>query len=83
VILLLSNRDAVNLAFWPFGLIAAVPLGAVVLVVLLLGLIIGWLTHLPARLGAQRRTRRAERRNAELEARAPVLLPPEQLPPPR
>ncbi len=74
-VFLLSNRDAVSLGFWPFGFVLALPLGAVVLVLFVLGFLVGLLFHLPARLAATRRAKRAERRVAELEAR-PVAPPP-------
>ena len=60
VVFLLSNRDSVGLGFWPFGFVLAVPLGAVVLVALVVGFLGGLAAHLPKRLGAQRRARRAE-----------------------
>jgi len=69
VIFLLSNRDPVGLGFWPFGFVLALPLGAVVLAVLAIGFFAGLLFHLPRRLGAGRRAKRAEKRAAELEAR--------------
>ncbi len=72
MIFLLSNRVAVDIGFWPFGFLAALPLGAVVLAVLVLGFVLGLLFHLPGRVSANRRAKRAERRNAELEARAGV-----------
>ena len=74
VIFLLSNREAVAIAFWPFGFVAALPLGAVVLAVLCLGFLGGLLFHMPARFAAGRRAKKAENRAAELEARA--ALPP-------
>ena len=48
--------------------------GAVVLAVLVLGFLLGLLFHLPGRLSANRRAKRAEKRNAELESRQ--VLPP-------
>ncbi len=74
VILLLSNRGPMDIRFWPFGLVTF-PEGAVVLVVLALGFVLGLLFHLPGRLSAKRRAKRAERRVAELEAR-PAFVPP-------
>ncbi len=79
LVFLLSNRGAVALGFWPFGFVLAVPLGAVVLVALVVGFLGGLVAHLPKRLGAQRRARRAEKRVAELEGRlaqpAPAAVP--------
>jgi len=72
VIFLLSNRVPVAIGFWPFGFVAALPLGAVVLAVLVLGFLLGLAFHLPHRFAANRRARRAEKRSAELEARLTV-----------
>jgi uncharacterized integral membrane protein len=74
VVFLLSNRDGVALGFWPFGFFVTVPLGAVVLVALAAGFFAGLLAHLPRRVSAARRARKAEKRVAELEGRlaAPV-----------
>ncbi len=72
MVFLLSNRDAVPLGFWPFGLFIALPLGAVVVAALLLGFLAGLAAHLPKRFGAQRRAKRAEKRVAELEGRIAV-----------
>ncbi len=69
MVFLLSNRDAVALGFWPFGFVVSLPLGAVVLVVLALGFFAGLAFHLPTRMSASRRAKRAEKRNVELEAR--------------
>ncbi len=85
IVFLLSNRDPVGLQFWPFGFVVALPLGAVVLAVLIFGFLAGLVFHLPRRLGANRRAKRAEKRNAELEARlaAPpaVVVNPAAAPP--
>ncbi len=75
VIFLLSNRDAVAFGFWPFPMVVALPLGAVILASLALGFVLGILFHLPRRLGSNRRAKRAEKRNAELEARLAVPPP--------
>jgi uncharacterized integral membrane protein len=85
VVFLLSNRDSVGLGFWPFGFVLAVPLGAVVLVALVVGFLGGLAAHLPKRLGAQRRARRAEKRVAELEGKLaqPVTAVPRLAPPVR
>ncbi len=69
VIFLLSNRLAVPVGFWPFNLAISLPFGAVVLAALLLGFFAGLLAHLPKRLGAARRAKRAEKRVAELEGK--------------
>ncbi len=69
VVFLLSNRDGVALGFWPFGLFVTVPLGAVVLVALVIGFLSGLVAHLPRRMSAGRRARRAEKRVAELEGK--------------
>jgi uncharacterized integral membrane protein len=74
VIFLLSNRSNVDIGMWPFGFVVALPLGAVVLAVLVVGFLAGLLFHLPTRLSAGRRAKRAEKRVAELEARQ--ALPP-------
>jgi uncharacterized integral membrane protein len=69
VVFLLSNRDGVALGFWPFGSFVTVPLGAVVLVALVVGFLAGLAAHLPKRLNASRRARRAEKRVKELEGK--------------
>ncbi len=69
MIFLLSNRVDVVLGFWPFGYVVSLPLGAVVLAVLIIGFLAGLIFHLPTRMGATRRAKKAEKRNAELEAR--------------
>ncbi len=75
LIFLLSNRKFEQFQFWPFGHVSLV-LGWVILGVLVLGFLLGLLFHLPARVTAQRRARRAERRAAELEAgRTPPSAP--------
>ncbi len=76
-VFLLSNRDAATLGFWPFGYVLSLPMGAIILIVLAVGFLAGLVVHWPGRLAAQRRARRAEKRNAELEARlaAPPPLP--------
>ncbi len=69
----LSNRQPVDLNYWPFGLVlSGLPLAVIVLVALALGFIAGLLAHLPKRFGAQRRAKRAEKRVAELENRLAV-----------
>ncbi|HQT63416.1 MAG: hypothetical protein B7Z75_10925 [Acidocella sp. 20-57-95] len=69
VIFLLSNRLPVPVGFWPFNMFISLPFGAVVLAALLLGFFVGLLAHLPKRLGAERRAKRAEKRVAELEGK--------------
>jgi uncharacterized integral membrane protein len=73
MIFMLSNRDAVEISFWPLGQLARLPFGAVVLAALAFGFLLGLAFHLPHRLAAGRRARRAEKRNAELEARQSAL----------
>ena len=73
------------MGFWPFGFVLAAPLGAVVLVALVAGFLAGLAAHMPKRLGAQRRARRAEKRVAELEGKLaqPVADVPRIAPPVR
>ena len=76
---LLSNMASVNLDFWPFGGLSGPPIGAIILAFAVLGFLLGILFHLPTRIATTRRAKRAERRNAELEARLPPTntgLPP-------
>lgn len=81
-VFLLSNRDAVAVSFWPFGLLGSLALGAIVLIALAVGLFIGMMLHWPHRLRASRRARAAERQaallKAQLEAREalPAVPPP-------
>ena len=53
--------------FWPFGGMP-LPLGAVLLGALAFGFVAGLLFHLPHRIRAHHRAKRAEKRAAELEA---------------
>lgn len=69
VIFMLSNRTNVAMGFWPFGVTVTVPFGGVVLAALVIGVLAGLLAHMPKRMGAQRRAKRAEKRVAELEGR--------------
>ena len=78
MIFLLSNRVPVDIAFWPFGFVTSLWLGPVVLGALLAGFLLGLLFHVPARFAAGRRAKRAEKRNAELEAR--IATPPARVP---
>jgi uncharacterized integral membrane protein len=80
VVFLLSNRDGVALGFWPFGFFVTVPLGAVVLVALVVGFLAGLAAHLPKRLGAARRARRAEKRVKELEGKLAAPAPGQAVP---
>jgi uncharacterized integral membrane protein len=80
VVFMLSNRDQVGLGFWPFGFLLSVPLGAVVLVALVAGFLAGLVAHLPKRLGALRRARRAEKRVVELEGKLAAPAPVTQAP---
>lgn len=77
MIFMLSNRETVEISYWPLGPLARLPFGAVVLVALGFGFLLGLVFHLPHRLAAARRAKRAEKRNAELEARqaAPAGMP--------
>ena len=79
-VFLLSNRDAVAVSFWPFGLLGEIALGAVILIALAVGLFAGLMLHWPYRIRAQRRARLAERRaaalQAQLDAQAPILQAP-------
>ncbi len=73
----LSNRVAVELAFWPFGMIIFPWLGLLILIIFAAGFFFGLLFHLPHRISAGRRAKRAEKRAAELEAKhAPPLTTP-------
>jgi hypothetical protein len=67
-VFLLSNREAVALGFWPFGLLGHIALGAVILIALAIGLFAGLMLHWPHRIRARRRAVLAERRAAMLQA---------------
>ncbi len=70
VLFFLSNRQPVDLNYWPFGLvIIGLPLAVVVLVALAVGFLAGLAAHLPRRFGATRRAKKAEKRVAELEGK--------------
>jgi hypothetical protein len=56
----------VTLALWPFADLP-VALGWIILGALGLGFVLGYLFHLPPRIAAHRRAKRAEKRVAELE----------------
>ncbi|HQT88876.1 MAG TPA: lipopolysaccharide assembly protein LapA domain-containing protein [Acidiphilium sp.] len=71
-IFLLSNREAVPVGFWPLGTLTELPLSVVVLVGLVLGVLVGLLWHLPARMGAMRRAKRAEKQIASMQAASTV-----------
>ena len=76
VIFLLSNREQTALGFWPFGYVVSLPVGAVVIVALILGFLAGLVFHLPKRIGAQRRANKAEKRIMELQGKlAAPLIP--------
>ena len=62
---LLSNRVAVQVGFWPFGVMSAW-LGPVVVVALAVGVLAGLLAALPRQFHWRRRARAAEKRLAEL-----------------
>lgn len=57
------------MSFWPFGFLADLPLGGVMIAALVIGFLGGLAVHLPKRYAAQRRAKRAEKRAAELESR--------------
>lgn len=65
---LLSNRMSILVSFWPFGPLGAAPAGVVVLIAFGLGTLGGMVLHLPHRLRAGHRARRAERQVATLQA---------------
>jgi uncharacterized integral membrane protein len=70
VLFFLSNRQPVDLNYWPFGLVlSGLPLAVIVLVALAIGFLGGLAAHLPKRFGAQRRAKKAEKRVAELEGK--------------
>ena len=75
VVFVLSNRVPVAVSLWPFGLIASLWLGPVVLGTLVLGFLLGLLFHLPARISAGRRAKRAEKRADALQSK-PMVPPP-------
>ena len=75
VIFLLSNRGSEDLSFWPFGFLATLPIGAVMIAVLVIGFLGGLAAHIPKRYGARRRLKKAEKRIAELEARLAAQAP--------
>lgn len=65
VVFLLSNRVAVQVGFWPFGVMSAW-LGPVVVVALAVGLFVGLFMALPGHWRWRRRARAAEKRLADL-----------------
>ena len=71
-VFLLSNREAVPVGFWPLGTLSELPLSVVVLAALIVGVLIGLLWHLPARLGSARRAKRAEKQLASVQGTAIV-----------
>jgi uncharacterized integral membrane protein len=68
-IFLLSNRQTTGLSFWPFGVFGSAPVGGVVIAALAIGFVLGLGAHLPKRLAASRRAKRAEQRVADIENR--------------
>ncbi|OYW12357.1 MAG: hypothetical protein B7Z59_01600 [Acidiphilium sp. 37-67-22] len=76
VIFLLSNRVPVSVAFFPFGTLGSAVLGAIVLIAFGLGVLLGMLIHLPRRMRAQRRAKRAERQLAAMQAQPPAQAAP-------
>jgi len=76
VLFFLSNRQPVNLNYWPFGIvIVGVPLAAVVLIALAAGFLAGLAAHLPKRVGAHRRAAKAEKKVAELQDKLAAAPP--------
>jgi uncharacterized integral membrane protein len=67
VVFSIANRDPVTLDLWPFDLSLRMPLFAVLLASLVVGLLIGGLAAWLSGAGARRRGRRARRRVEELE----------------
>jgi putative membrane protein len=65
-----SNRDLVELTFWPLPVAYELPLYLVVLVTLVLGFVIGrltaWLGHLGTKRDRRRLAKHAQRLEAEL-----------------
>lgn len=78
MIFLLSNRADALVSFWPFGGLGSAALGAIVLIAFGLGVFVGLMIHVPHRMRASRRARRAEREAAALRAaqQPPVIMPP-------
>lgn len=76
VIFLLSNRQPTAVAFWPFGSLGEAVLGAIVLIAFALGILAGMLIHVPHRVRAQRRARKAERELAALRRSMPAAPAP-------
>ncbi len=77
IVFVLSNRVPVAVSLWPFGLVAAFWLGPLVLGALVVGFLLGLLFHLPSRISANRRARRAEKRATDLQSgqAAPPVAP--------
>ncbi len=72
----LSNRQPVDLNYWPFGIvIVGVPVAAVVLMALAVGFLAGLVAHLPKRMGAHRRAQKAEKQVAELQGKLAAAPP--------
>lgn len=65
VVFLLSNRVAVEVGLWPFGMMSAW-LGPIVVLALAVGLFVGLFIALPGHWHWRRRARAAEKRLAEL-----------------
>jgi uncharacterized integral membrane protein len=76
VLFFLSNRQPVDLNYWPFGIvIVGVPVAAVVLMALAVGFLAGLVAHLPKRMGAHRRAQKAEKQVAELQGKLAAAPP--------
>ncbi len=76
VTFLLSNRETESLSLWPFGFLAALPVGAVMIAVLVFGFLGGLAAQVPKRYGARKRLKKAEKRIAELEAKLAITAVP-------
>ncbi len=76
VLFFLSNRQPVDVNYWPFGMVMEdIPLSATILVALAIGFLAGLAAHLPKRFGAHRRAKKAEKRVAELEGKIAAQPP--------
>jgi uncharacterized integral membrane protein len=74
-IFLLSNRDMAALGFWPYAVLVRVPVGAAMLAMLAIGFLLGIAFHLPKRMSATRRAKRAEQKAAAFEQARPPAAP--------
>lgn len=67
-----QNNEMVNVTFQPLGSTVDLPLSLVIIACLLIGLLVGVLGSLPARVKSYSRVRKLEKRVAELEGGAAV-----------